>query len=358
MRRLAATAAAVALGLVCPASADTRVEITSESARPDTGPFTPTIWLGSPTEEARIARARLAVTPGVDETVAKLTFVIESSSIARQVESSLEIPHEAQVVGLALTLGDGPKVTGTALPVAEARERYYGLLGDRRDPALLEYEQTKRGTDRMLLHVFPVRERTPATVELTIVLPPSRGLTIASSQLIDSLAISVAGKAMPTTRFHAPRTIDISAPTRAPAAIGGKSRRAVDEETAMFVGEPPGATPTVRIGNVFGCGFGHAVHTVSVTTGTIRKEVERHRAQLRYCYSRALQQRQQLEGSVLLSFLVGRDGSVTAASVDGDLDSDEVKECMRAQVAQWRFHEQGAPVQVRYPLQLVRPAYD
>lgn len=352
MRTFVATAAAVAMGLVCPAFADTHVEI-GTGDRPDAGPSAPTLWLGTPTEGATISRVRLAVSQHASETHAKLSFVIATGRAAREVETSLEVPHDAQVVGLSLRLGDGPRVVGQALAARDAGSQYRQLLSGNRDPALLELASMRAGVDRMTLHAFPVTEKTPATVELEIVLPAVRAIAIDSSQRIDSLAVEIDGLALPAARFDDARRIELPAPRPNARVTGPVSRTAVDEAISLFVGQPPGAVPQVQIGIVIGCGFGHSVGTRTVDKKTIRTEVRRHLDQLRYCYSRQLQQQQTLAGKVALHFLIGRDGKIAEASVDGDLDSEEVKRCMRDQVVQWQFHEQDSATQVNYPLTLV-----
>ena len=96
------TAAAVAMGFVCPAHAETRRFAFSEPVRVDDE----AIVIGTPTEQVTVERVHAAVASADGITHARLT--IELSTPARRPvssELSLTVPAGSRVTNLALTLG-------------------------------------------------------------------------------------------------------------------------------------------------------------------------------------------------------------------------------------------------------------
>lgn len=362
MRTFVATAAAVAMAFVCPAYGETQLVLAVAGERgrdvrlPDTIPDaaavgTPMLKIGSPSLGVSIPRASLLLTPGTGMVRGRLQLVIESMEQGvKNAETSLTLPAGARVVGLAVTLGSGARMVGTALAADDALGRYERLTHERTDPGLLAFDRSVGGEDRYLVRVYPLGTRQQATVDIDLELPPADALAIDSTQTIAAFTVDVAGTRS-SARLTTARTIAIPTVREGSAVPVASEAVAVDERVSLFVDEPPGARPRVTIGPVFGCGIAHS--TVTVDKRTIRTEVKRHVDQLRYCYSRELQQRPTLAGSVALHFALVPDGSVQDVSVDGDLDSDEVKRCMTEQVSQWRFHEHDDVVQVNYPLTLV-----
>jgi hypothetical protein len=345
-----ATAAAVALAAVCPAHADTHLELQG-TGRIGERPTASSIRIGTPTREVSIASVKLVVDPFTNASRVRMTLVLATSTAARlDTETSIAIPHGARVTDLALTLGNGPRVSAAALPADTAVGTYERTVHGNRDPALLTLDGGSPEHDRLALRVFPVSSAAPATVELELELPPAPSLTVESSQRIDALTVEVKGRSRGTSRFDASREIALPAP-RGELVL---AEHAVDPETSLFVDEPPSGPGHSRLHRVvvISCGFGHALHTVSLDKREIRTEVRRHRDQLGYCYTRQAQRHPSLEGTVALHFAIGPDGRTSEVTVDGSLDSDTVKQCMSEQVAQWRFHEHDGVVLVNYPLTL------
>jgi TonB family protein len=101
--------------------------------------------------------------------------------------------------------------------------------------------------------------------------------------------------------------------------------------------------------------------TVSLQNPTIEGQLDReiiqrvireHRREVRACYEEALQRDADLEGRVVVAFLIAPSGRVAAANVaESTLRSDEVETCLTRRVRQWRFPEPrgGGSVNVNYP---------
>jgi outer membrane biosynthesis protein TonB len=101
---------------------------------------------------------------------------------------------------------------------------------------------------------------------------------------------------------------------------------------------------------------------VEVTTGTptvkgqlskelIDREVRRHRAQITFCYNKQLLRFPDLSGKVLLSWVIGMDGSVKGAKVkSSSLGNADAESCMVRALESWVFPKpEGGVVQVDYP---------
>lgn len=89
----------------------------------------------------------------------------------------------------------------------------------------------------------------------------------------------------------------------------------------------------------------------------IRRVILSHRAQIRYCYERELQQSPGLAGKVLVEFVIGGDGRVTQARAANDSVGGGVGACVVSKVKGWTFPQPkgGGVVVVSYPF-LFKPA--
>jgi hypothetical protein len=344
-----ATAAAVVLAVVCPAHADTHLEIHG-AGRVAEPVETSSILLGTPTREVVISSVKLAVEPFTNGSRAHLTLVLATQTgRSLDTETSIAVPTGARVTQLALTLGNGTRMTSAALAANVATGTYERTVHGNHDPALLTYEGASSGHDRLALRVFPLSPGAPATVELDLELPRAPSLTIESTQRIEALTVEVAGRSRGTSRFDESQRFELPAP-RGEMQL---AEQAVDPRTSLFVDEPPdGPGHRRRVSLVISCGVGTAQRSVSLDSREIRHEVRLHREQLGYCYTRQVQRHPELEGTVGLHFRIGPDGTTSDIRVDGSLDSDTAKQCMSEQVAQWRFHEHDGVVEVNYPLTL------
>ncbi|MBW1880044.1 MAG: energy transducer TonB, partial [Deltaproteobacteria bacterium] len=96
----------------------------------------------------------------------------------------------------------------------------------------------------------------------------------------------------------------------------------------------------------------------SQVTGTLdRAVIERvirsHVSGIRACYERVLADIPGLEGRVVIRFVIGADGNVTAAAVEeSTLNNSAVEACVVAQFRRMKFPEPegGGVVVVNYPL--------
>jgi hypothetical protein len=84
----------------------------------------------------------------------------------------------------------------------------------------------------------------------------------------------------------------------------------------------------------------------------IRKVINGHRDQIRFCYELALQQTPSLAGKVSVQFAVGIAGGVGAARVaDSTARSETLSDCLVSRVRTWQFPvgKQGTAYRVTYP---------
>ncbi len=95
-----------------------------------------------------------------------------------------------------------------------------------------------------------------------------------------------------------------------------------------------------------------------LTKDQVRREVQRHRAEIRYCYERRLNLRRDLEGKVAVRFIVGGTGDVLVARATDQttLPDAEVGACLTRKIMRWRFPrpQGGGQVVVTYPF-MFRP---
>jgi TonB family protein len=84
----------------------------------------------------------------------------------------------------------------------------------------------------------------------------------------------------------------------------------------------------------------------------IRRTIQRHLNEVRFCYTEGLRSRPDLHGRVQVMFMISGSGSVQSASVaDSDLRQPGVERCIAEAVRRWSFPapEGGGYVSVRYP---------
>jgi hypothetical protein len=327
------TALAVAMALVCPASAESRRFGFTEPLALEAEP---TVVIGTPTAGVVVDRIHVAVETHDDSTRARLTISLSTRSTnGINTELSLAVPAGSRVTNLALTLGHAPRASAIAMPAFDGFVRYLRATETSVDPALLSFERSTGLHDRLLLQVSPVAKGAPAIVELDVDAPTSRRVAFETKQFVRHLVVEQVREGV----LDAIRT-------------EVKEHAAVDEHTSLFVGPPP------REPLVIACSFGGVTESPVTLSGTeIRREIRRHIAQLGYCYSRELQRHQTLAGTVALKLRLMPDGTTQVRAVDGELDSDAVKSCVAGEAAQWTFHEHTDVIDVNYPLTFVKPPW-
>jgi TonB family protein len=154
-------------------------------------------------------------------------------------------------------------------------------------------------------------------------------------------------------------------------AIGVEWRAVYDpRERAARVARTlaPRATSAPRLrssGGLRVCGrlaSGEAIPCASpVIDGTysreaVRRVVLRNMGQIERCYEQALHRATSTEGRVSVRFVIGPEGAVLGAGIEGNDTGDEaLGACMRAAVSGWSFSPPGSLVTVRHPFALRAP---
>jgi len=295
--------AAVALGLVCPASADTKISVQL-----------PKLALGAATR-ANIDVARIEIDR--EHGVARLSLTLSSREATAHAGSVvLDLPRGARVTGLAVTIGHGHSVA-IARAASEASALFKTISEYSRDPALVE----QVGADRVAVRVFPLVKSTPAMVEL--VLDVSEPFFVGTSIAIEG------GRAVAVAR-QSWLTQDTA------------EREHVSATTSLFAGEPI-AVPTIHF-----C-TGPRVDQGPDKT-TIRTFMKLRLPRLSYCYTKELLHTPTLQGTAILHFSIDRHGRAFDINVDGTLMSSAVSECLEEEVSTWRFSAGDYTTRVHYPL--------
>jgi pSer/pThr/pTyr-binding forkhead associated (FHA) protein len=99
---------------------------------------------------------------------------------------------------------------------------------------------------------------------------------------------------------------------------------------------------------------GTAVVMGSVDKELIRKVIQDHAAQIRYCYEQQLAVNPRLQGKVSIKWIINGDGSASNAQVDASgttLEDAKVHDCMMARITSWQFPKPkgGGMAVITYP---------
>ncbi|MEZ4272654.1 MAG: AgmX/PglI C-terminal domain-containing protein [Myxococcota bacterium] len=84
----------------------------------------------------------------------------------------------------------------------------------------------------------------------------------------------------------------------------------------------------------------------------IKKVIDRHKAQIRYCYEFQLQRNQNLEGRIMMSWIIAATGSVAKVKVaESTMKNAAVESCIAEKIKTWMFPAPagGGIVEVNYP---------
>jgi hypothetical protein len=92
----------------------------------------------------------------------------------------------------------------------------------------------------------------------------------------------------------------------------------------------------------------------SIDKELVRKVIQDHAAQIRYCYETQLAINPRLQGKVSIKWVIQGDGSATSAQVDHGattLDDAKVHECMMSRIQSWAFPKPkgGGIAVITYP---------
>ncbi|WP_242340877.1 MULTISPECIES: adventurous gliding motility protein GltG [Anaeromyxobacter] len=99
---------------------------------------------------------------------------------------------------------------------------------------------------------------------------------------------------------------------------------------------------------------GNAVVMGSIDKELIRKVIQEHSAQIRYCYEQQLAINPKLQGKVSIKWIINGDGSAASPQVDGGattLEDAKVHECMMSRITSWQFPKPkgGGIAVITYP---------
>jgi TonB family protein len=84
----------------------------------------------------------------------------------------------------------------------------------------------------------------------------------------------------------------------------------------------------------------------------IARVIERHQAEIKFCFETELQRRPELAGKVAVAWTIDAAGAVADASVsESTMGSPEVERCILDRVRRWRFPQPrgGGVVEVTFP---------
>jgi hypothetical protein len=92
----------------------------------------------------------------------------------------------------------------------------------------------------------------------------------------------------------------------------------------------------------------------SIDKELIRKVIQEHASQIRYCYEQQLALNPRLQGKVSIKWIIQGDGTATSAEVDNGattLDDAKVHECMMSRIQSWQFPKPkgGGIAVITYP---------
>ena len=99
---------------------------------------------------------------------------------------------------------------------------------------------------------------------------------------------------------------------------------------------------------------GDATVMGSIDKELIRKVIQEHASQIRYCYEQQLALNPRLQGKVAIKWIIQADGSATNPQVEGSattLENAQVHECMMSRITSWQFPKPkgGGIAVITYP---------
>jgi hypothetical protein len=278
-----------------------------------------------------------------------MTVALRATNPARRlVEIPLDVPHGARVVAMTITHGDGRTAKAVAASADDARMRWREhVKASDRDPALLEYEETRNGLDRLNLRVYPVLARQAATIELALEVRSHGNATLEldpRNQTVERLDVRV-GRTARTV--HAWKRVELVAFAPSVTAPALPATTGVTGTTSLVASAPPLVPPVVLTAPTI-------VADDCFGSRKIPRIVKRYADQLRRCYM-AVAQWSPVEGDVLARFRIDPTGRVSAATVistDGLVADPRILRCLEGVFASIEFPPDRAAAQVSYPLRL------
>jgi hypothetical protein len=279
--------------------------------------FPPTIRVGAP------STGKLAAISLERGEVLWLAISVTARFKTDRVVVPVDLPAGAHVLGIQVARDD-KVVWGQIRPRQAAANRYEHAAA----PTLLSWLGTSADVDHLELRIDCA---DATTVTLALELPELHSVHLEPARLarVDGAAVRGAIALEPHDPVAAPH---------------------VDAETSL-VAEPAGAITIV---------FDGAGPTLdgSIDKAMIRRRMKAAIPALRHCYEVVAQGRPDLAGHVDVHLMIEQDGQLSSVTVDGSLDSDDVKTCIANVASAMEFPAArggGGGVQVNWPLEL-RPS--
>ena len=99
---------------------------------------------------------------------------------------------------------------------------------------------------------------------------------------------------------------------------------------------------------------GDAVVMGSIDKELIRKVIQEHASQIRYCFEQQLALNPRLQGKVAIKWIIQADGTATNPQVEASattLENAQVHECMMSRITSWQFPKPkgGGIAVINYP---------
>lgn len=200
---------------------------------------------------------------------------------------------------------------------------------------------------------FPLRKRAINTTSVTFTIGKAGRVTAASTELSESLdtCLLAAIKKLTFPRPKDGAPVEVTYVLRfermpgewdAVIVSGGRPAPIVSPPAIDPVVVRDGSVPTIKLGD----------HTVKgpLDQGIVNRYVKRQLHGLRFCYETALLATKGLKGTLTITFTIGADGRVSAATATGVSDHD-THWCMEATIKRIKFPKpKGGEVVVTYPV--------
>jgi hypothetical protein len=119
-------------------------------------------------------------------------------------------------------------------------------------------------------------------------------------------------------------------------------------------GSGPGAGKGANRASAVQVTLGAPVVTGRLRAEVIRRIVQKHLGQLRYCYETVLTTHSDLAGALTLAFVITPEGVVAQSKANGV--SPELESCVARRAMTWTFPKAKPPVKVTYPMTFALPS--
>ncbi len=314
-------ASVVALSTAAPARADDGELPTIDSVHP------PMIRVGD-SRGVRIGRIAVEVRAA---NVSWITIEIASAR-RRRVGLPISVPAGTRIVGMAVS-ADG------ARGWSAARSQSQALADARRsgDASLLAWEGTSSEHHHVRIDV-----ESPARIELAVELPPLRALAIdAEGSTVDHIEAVIEGRGRREwRRLSSAVELDLRGIA---GHVAQDAYPHAGPDTSLVVGAPN------RDERTFERRFGARPPGFFSEKPQINRMMKLNRERITYCYERVAQWRGEIEGEVLLQFVIGTDGEVREVRATSAMPA-EINTCLEGVVKAWQFSANDSVIHVNYPL--------